>query len=117
MPRPGHGPLSAEGISYPERGTRYATLGFRDRDPLDLRFLRPTPDLAAQIHTAFKPPEWDDLGLFESLTEGDLYTFAGYPVSRATVRGHRYESERFKYTPHPTTFTRASAAIPGCMSS
>jgi hypothetical protein len=75
-----------------------ATVGSRDRDPVDFGFLRLTPELAAQMHPAFKPLKWDELGLFETLTEGDLYTFAGYPVSRAKVRGHRHESELFKYT-------------------
>lgn len=40
-----------------------AAIGSRDCDPVDFGFLRLTPELAAQIHPAFKPLEWDELGL------------------------------------------------------
>lgn len=70
----------------------------RHDDRIDFGFLRLAPELAAGLHPSFEPLRWEDLGLFETLTEGDLYSFAGYPASRARVRAHMAESELFQYT-------------------
>lgn len=60
--------------------------------------LRIAPRLAAELHPSFEVLGWEDLGLFETLTEGDLYSFVGYPASRRRVRARTAESELFRYT-------------------
>ena len=70
----------------------------RNHDRIDFGFLHLSPDLASGLDPSFEPLAWDDLGVFETLTEGDLYTFSGYPVSRSRVSRRKAESELFSYT-------------------
>jgi hypothetical protein len=70
----------------------------RGNDRTDFGFLRLKPELAAALHPDLEPLGWEDLGFFETLVEGDLYTFVGYPANRARVGGQKAESELFKYT-------------------
>ncbi|MEX2206661.1 MAG: hypothetical protein WEF50_10585 [Myxococcota bacterium] len=70
----------------------------RNEDAIDFAFLRLAPETVAELSPEFRPLGWQDLGLFETLGEGDLYTFAGFPASRTKVRRRVVQSELFKYT-------------------
>lgn len=74
------------------------TAGGRASDRIDIAYLRLAPETMSELHPGFSPLSWQDLGIFETLHEGDLYTFVGFPAKRARIRAQSAESEIFKFT-------------------
>jgi len=73
--------------------------GFRrEHDKVDIAYFKLNEKLSSQIHPTIKYLERTDIHLTESLIENDIYTFSGYPVSKAKNEDKKYISEIFSYT-------------------
>jgi hypothetical protein len=72
--------------------------GKRLNDKIDIAYYRLDQEILNDLYPKFKPLEREDVALFDSLTEGDIYTFSGYPHRKARLRGDRIETEIFSYT-------------------
>jgi hypothetical protein len=67
-------------------------------DNLDIAYYRLDQAILNELHPRFKPLKREDVALFDSLTEGDIYSFSGYPHRKSRIRGNRIETEIFSYT-------------------
>lgn len=70
----------------------------RAADKIDIAYLRLSEQSRLDVHSDFEPLEWNNLGIFDTLCEGDLYTFAGFPASRSKTRSGIVRGELFKYS-------------------
>jgi hypothetical protein len=70
----------------------------RQNDKVDISYFRLSHDLAQDLHDEAKPIVREDMNLTESLIEGDLYTFAGYPLTKTKVKTDVVSSEPFFFT-------------------
>lgn len=70
----------------------------RNKDKYDVAYFRLTSEFAVSLHQAIRPLTLKDCRLRESLVENDVYTFSGYPTSKAKARGEVHFSEAFSYT-------------------
>lgn len=70
----------------------------REHDKVDIAYFKLNEELSSSIHPTIKYLERADLHLTESLIENDIYTFSGYPASKAKNKDIQYMSELFSYT-------------------
>jgi hypothetical protein len=70
----------------------------REEDIIDIAYFILNNKLSKCIHPTIKALERDDLHLTESIVEHDIYTFSGYPISKAKTKGKQYISEVFNFT-------------------
>ena len=70
----------------------------REHDKVDIAYFKLDQNVYRSIHPTIKALARNDLHLAESLVEKDIYTFSGYPVSRAKSKGEQHRSEIFSYT-------------------
>jgi hypothetical protein len=71
--------------------------GKRLDDKLDIAYYRLNREILNELPSTLKPLQREDVALFDSLTEGDIYSFSGYPYRKTRLRGDRIETEFFSY--------------------
>jgi hypothetical protein len=67
-----------------------------DRD--DVAYVRLDPAFAEMLDSRIHPLGREDVHFHETLVEGDIYTFGGYPISKSKTCEAGSESEPFLYT-------------------
>lgn len=70
----------------------------RGQDKDDVAYLHLEPSFAATLDPRIHPLGRDDVHLHETLVEGDLYSFGGYPVSKSKSEASICSAEVFLYT-------------------
>ena len=67
-------------------------------DNIDIAYYRLNREIRNDLNTNFKPLHRQDVAIFDSLTEGDIYTFCGYPYRKTRLRQDTIETQIFSYT-------------------
>jgi hypothetical protein len=70
----------------------------RTTDKVDIAYFKLSNSISESIHHSIKSLNRNDLHLTESLLENDIYTFSGFPISKAKSRGKQYTSEIFSFS-------------------
>ena len=70
----------------------------RDNDRMDIAYYRLDDDIRSELDPKLKPMHREDMALFESLMQGDIYSFSGFPHRKTRIHGDTVETELFSYT-------------------
>ena len=70
----------------------------RDDDKVDIAYFKLNKELSNSLHPTIKSIGRSSLNLTESLVKDDLYTFAGFPLSKAKKKAEKYISEIYNFT-------------------
>ena len=74
-----------------------ATGKTRIKGRLDIAYYRLADDARSDISPELEPLQREDIAIFESLTQGDVYSFSGFPYRKTRIRGRIVKTEMFSY--------------------
>lgn len=70
----------------------------RNKDKIDMSYFLLDEDLSKNIFPEFKVLQRNECWLTDNLIDGDIYTFTGFPLTKAKSSNSEFSSEIFSYT-------------------
>lgn len=70
----------------------------RNKDKIDMAYFCLSEALVKKLHRSFLPLTMDDCWLTDNTQPKDIYSFSGFPLSKAKNRNDRYSSEMVTYS-------------------
>lgn len=78
----------------------------RTKDKIDMSYFCLSKSLVGKLHKSFKPLTLEDCWLTDNTQPKDIYSFSGFPLSKAKTLNDKYTSEMMTYSGVSTSFTK-----------